>query len=355
MALNIYNTHTLLMAVEQLCPVPTFLKDRYFPTNTATDVFSTDDVLIEYKDGNRKIAPFVAPRKGGVTMLRQGSKMERFEPPYIAPRRILTIDELKKRGFGEALLSNLTPAQRQLTMLLKDASELADFITRREEVMAAETMLTNGCIMKHIADDHTEGDDKDIRFYDGEDNPAQFTVSTAWDEDGAKIIEDINAMAKMLTSKGLPAKDLIVAPDVAPVILHNPVIKELLDIRNYSMGNVAPIELPNGATRIAVLNVYGRMIDVICYEEQYEDENGNLKNFIPDGTVILTAPAAGRTLYGAVTQVEQADGEFHTYTGKRVPKYMSSAEGNTRTLTLTSRPLLIPNHKNPWVVAKVTE
>ena len=69
----------------------------------------------------------------------------------------------------------------------------------------------------------------------------------------------------------------------------------------------------------------------------------------------LTAPAAGRTLYGAVSQVEQADGLFHTYTGKRVPKYLSNAEGNSRSLTLTSCPLLIPNNKNPFIVAKVLD
>ena len=68
----------------------------------------------------------------------------------------------------------------------------------------------------------------------------------------------------------------------------------------------------------------------------------------------MAAPNAGRTVYGAVTQVEQSDGEFHTYTGQRVPKYVSNADGNTRTVMLTSCPLLIPNKKNPWVSAKVT-
>ncbi len=62
---------------------------------------------------------------------------------------------------------------------------------------------------------------------------------------------------------------------------------------------------------------------------------------------VLTAPGAGRTAYGAVSQVEQSDGEFHTYAGRRVPKYVSSAEGNSRTLTISSRPLMIPNNKNP--------
>ena len=103
MHFNFYDTHTLLMSVQQLVPVPSFLKDRYFPTNAATDIFSTDDVLVEFRDGSKKLAPFVAPRKGGVTMLRNGYTMERYTPPFVAPKRSLSIDDLKKRGFGEAL------------------------------------------------------------------------------------------------------------------------------------------------------------------------------------------------------------------------------------------------------------
>lgn len=67
MPFNFYDTHTLLMAVQQLTPAATFLRDRYFPTNDASDIFATDDVLVEFRDGSKKLAPFVAPRKGGVT------------------------------------------------------------------------------------------------------------------------------------------------------------------------------------------------------------------------------------------------------------------------------------------------
>ena len=111
MAFNFYDTYNLLMAVRELTPPSTFLRDRYFPTNDATDVFSSTYVLAEYKDGSKRLAPYVAPRKGGVTILRQGYEMRQYEPPFIAPRRMLTIDDLKKRGFGEALLSNLPPGR----------------------------------------------------------------------------------------------------------------------------------------------------------------------------------------------------------------------------------------------------
>lgn len=353
MAFNFFETHTLLMAVEQLSPASSFLRDRYFPTNDASDIFATDDVLVEYKDGTKRLAPFVAPRKGGVTILRKGYTMERYTPPFIAPRRALTLDDLNKRGFGEALYTQLTPEQRQQTLILKDAEELGAYITRREEAMAAETMLNNGCVMKHIADDATEADEMDIRFYAGEANPAQYTPGVKWDDDNANIIADLGAMVRMLTSKGLRATELVCSPDVADAIINNPAIKELLNNRRYELGNVEPEVLPAGAAVMAHLNVNGRIIAVISYDETYTDEDGVDKPYIPSGKCILTAPAAGRTLYGAVSQIEQADGEFHTYAGKRVPKYLSNAEGNTRSLTISSRPLMIPNNKNPFIVADV--
>ena len=353
MPFNIFDTHHLLMAVEQLTPAPSFLLNRYFPTNEATDIFATDDVLAEYKDGSKKLAPFVAPRKGGVTILRNGYTMERYTPPFVAPRRALTIDDLNKRGFGEALYSQLTPAQRQQVLLMKDASELGDFITRREEAMAAEVMLTGGCVMKHIADDADAGDEMEIRFYNGEVNPSSYTPSVKWDEADADIIGDLDQMIQMLTKKGLRASELVCSPDVADAVVNNEKIQKLLDIKNYHVGEVNPVELPAGAAIVAKLNVRGRIISIISYDETYTDDAGADHLFIPSGKCVLTAPAAGRTLYGAVSQVEQSDGAFHTYPGKRVPKYISNAEGNTRSLTVSSRPLPMPNAKGCFISAEV--
>lgn len=350
MALDIFSTHTMLAAVQEINPLHTFLRDRYFPTNDSTDLFATEDVLVEYRDGSKKLAPFVAPRKGGVTVLREGYRMDRYTPPYIAPKRPMTADDLKKKGFGEALFSNLTPAQRQGALMMKDFEEMDVMIARREEAMAAETLLTNGCIMKHIADDVAEGEEMSIQFYDGEKNPAQFTPAADWNEADADIIGDIYAVCEMLAAKGLASSDLIVSPDVGSAILANETILKMLDNRNIVIGGVDPAQLPNGVTKIARLNCKGHVVDVLQYSESYTDDEGKNVPYITAGKAIVTAPGCGRTLYGAVTQVEQADGQFHTYTAKRVPKYISNAAGNTRELYLTSCPLCIPNNKNAWVV-----
>lgn len=356
MAFNFYDTHTLLASVQQLPPLHTFLLDRYFPTNAASDIFATDDVLVEYKKGSKKAAPFVAPRKGGITILRDGYTMKRFTPSYIAPKRSLTIDDLRKRGFGEALYTNLTPEQRQGVIMLGDLDELRNMNMRRKEAMAAEVIFTNGCIMDEYVDDFHNFEEREVRFYDGEQNPAVYTPAAKWDTteaSGKQMINDVAAMISMLTSRGLPATEVLVAPDVADVILANEWILKLLDNRNYQIGGVDPELLPAGASKIARLNIKGRMIDFLSYEDTYTEMDGTVKQFIPAGKIAVCAPAAGRTVYGAITQVEQADGEFHTYTGVDVPKYLSDAAHNVREVTLSTAPLCMPNNENPFISALV--
>lgn len=349
MALDIFKTHTMLAAVQELNPLYAFIRDRYFPTNDTTDLFSTDDVLVEYRDGNRKRAPFVVPRKGGVAVLREGYGVKRYTPPYIAPKRSLTIDDLNKKGFGESLYSQLTPAQRQGALMMKDFEELDEMIVRREESMAAETLLNSGCVMKHITDDPNKPEEFEIHFYDGGSNPYQYTPGTDWDKPGADILGDIYTVAEQLAKRGLPASDLIVAPDVGSAILADEKLLKLFDIKSVQVGGIDPEKLPNGVTKLGRLNCKGHVVDVLQYSETYTDDEDKSVQFIPAGKAILTAPGCGRTLYGAVSQVEQSDGEFHTYTGKRVPKYLSDANSNTREVFLTARPLCIPVRKGAWV------
>lgn len=356
MAFNFYDTHTLLTSVQQLQPIHTFLLDRYFPTNAARDIFATEDVLVEYKKGSQKASPFVAPRKGGITVLREGYTMKRFTPSYIAPKRTLTIDDLRKRGFGEALYSQLTPEQRQGVIMLGDLDDLRDMNTRRKEAMAAEVIFTNGCIMHEYVDDFHNFEEKEVRYYDGESNPAVFTPAAKWDTteaSGKQIISDLASMIYMLTSRGLPATEVLVAPDVADVMLANEWILKLLDNRNYQIGGVDPETLPAGASKICRLNIKGRMIDVLSYDDTYTDVDGSVKQFIPAGKIAVGAPAAGRTVYGAISQVEQSDGEFHTYTGTDVPKYISDAAHNIREVQLSTAPLPMPNNENPFITAQV--
>ena len=346
-------TQTLLAAIEQTTPATTFLRDRYFPSNPNTDVFNTDEVLVEYRDGNKKIAPFVSPRKNGRVILRDGYAIESYAPANIAPKRPLYIDDITKKGFGVALFSNLTPEQRQGALIMKDIKDMTEMIKRREEAMAAETMIDNGCVMKHYADKGDEYEEKKINFYDGETNPAVYTPSVDWSNSQADILGDMYQMIDFLIKNGNAASEMIVGANVVDAILNNDTIYKQLDNRRYEIGKIAPVELPNGVARIAQLIVKGHKIDILSYVETYEGEDGTDTPYIPANKVIMTAPGVGHTSYGAVTQLEQSDGAMHTYPGMLVPHYVSDARNNSREITLTSRPLLMPKKKNPWISADV--
>lgn len=352
MDLDLTKTHTILAAYEAIPKVPAFLKDRYFPTNAMTDVFNTDDVLVDYRDGSKKAAPFVVPTVGGKIIDRSAFTTDRYTPPLIAPQRTLSIDDLKKRGFGEAIFNNVAPADREALITLRDLRELDEMTTRREEIMAAETLINSKCVMKQW-DGSNYDTTETIQFYSGGSNPYQYTPAKGWDTSEGVILQDLNQMVLMLTRKGLPAEELVVSGDVADAIINNTAIQKLLDNNRMNLGGIVPLELPEGAAHIGTLNVFGKMIKIISYVETYENDEGTVTPYIPDGTVILTAPGAGRGLYGAVTQLEY-DGAFYSYTGRRVPKYLPDPKTNVRTMTLSSCPILIPKNKGAWISAKVT-
>jgi hypothetical protein len=353
MAFDVNSTYEYLMAVQEVTPPTSFLRDRYFPS-TESDLFNSEKVLAEFKDGNKKIAPVVAPRVGGVTMQRKGSEMKEVSPPTVAPKRSTSLDDIRKRGFGEAILPTITPEERESQLALRDAAELDDFITRREEQIAAELLQKNGYVLKQYTDDLGIYEPFEIFFYDGSSNPALYTVDTPWTGTGADILKDIEGMIKELTTRGLSASELLIAADVGDVILNDPAIykKLLIPDGKYNLGKVDPKLLPQGAALLATLNIKGRNIDILTYDETYENDEGGNVPYIASGTAILTAPGIGKTLYGAVTQIEQDDREFHTYAARRVPKVFIDVENNVKDVTITARPLLIPVNKTPFITAK---
>lgn len=346
--IDLYNTRQLIAAVQGIDPRPSFLAGRYFPTNDATDIFSTEKVLVEYRKGQRGLAPFTGRNGAPVVIGRAGQEMREYTPPTVAPARILTVDDVAKRGFGEALMPSISPEARADYLALADMEELDGYITRREEAMAAEVLLTNGCTMKAVTDDLGVTVEDELRFYSEESNPAVMAFDTSWDNPKAPILKYLGNMARYLTSRGLPASDLVCAPDVADAIVNNEGVQKLLDNRRVAIGEAAPKLEASGASVMCQLNVYGRMIDVISYDETYTDESGAVRQYIPAGKVVMTAPGSGRKLYGAVTQLGD-DKNMHTYFGRRVPRVTANQEDNLRKLTVTSRPLLIPADVNPFV------
>ncbi len=353
--INIYQTQTMVRALELIPPKPTFLKDRYFHS-TDEDVFLTEDVLIDYKDEHqRKLAPCVVPRKGGILVGREGYRTERFTPPYVAPERIMTIDILNKRQFGESLFSQRKPAEREAAILRKDLTELSEMIDMREEFMAAKTIFENGYTMRQYADEY--GGDKyeefDIHFYDESANPAVYTPSASWDKGDDQFYQDLTLMVRSAKRRGIRITDLLMGSEVALEIMKNNFLLKLLDNRRIQIGKIEPRELPNGVTIYGEIVVDGTVLELISYTLQYVDEKNKVQDLVPADSIAVTAPEMGKMLYGAVTQIEETDRNYHTYAARRVPHVVTNVKDSIRTLTEKSRPLAVPKIKNSAISAKV--
>ena len=349
MAFDYNHIPSFIAAIKEEKPFSTFLKDRYFPNG---ENFATDEVLIEYKKGNKKLAPFVAPRVGGVTIKRDGYEAKTFAPAYIAPKRNLTIDDLKKKRMGESLYSQMSPEDRASEIMMDDENELDESIARRENWMAAQLLINASIVMEAKTDNPDVNEEKEIYFYEGNSNDWIYTVSKEWSDPTADIIGDIAAMCQAQAAEGVQGTELLVDAVTGAAILNNTKIKELLDNRNYNVGTVDPELKAFGVAKLATLNCNGYVVDILQYVEEYEAENGQSVPYLPKGYATLLAPACGQTSYGAVTQLED-DEEWHTYAESRVPLILADKKGQSKELRLASAPLLMPLRHHAWITAHV--
>lgn len=351
MPISVFNTYYMAGMIEEIVLMPSFFLDRYFPTVDGLDIFNSDKVLVEYRDGDHRMAPFVVRRAGDIPIGRSGYEIHEFEPPHILPSRLLTLDDLQKRGFGEALYSNSTPAERAQVLQMQDLTFLDRRIQRREEWMAAQTMINNGCTAISYIDDKTKGEPWDVFYYDTTgSNPAIYTVATKWDT-GGNFMGDVAAMAGDLLDRGLPATDLIVGTTVGQFIQSDEKLAKLLDNRRMEYGQLAPrMTAYPGVAWLGRLNFEGVDLDIYVVRETVADESGATQRLFPATSAMVTAPNCGHMMYARIDQMED-DREFHSFAMKRVPKFIADVEHDIRKLRLGARPLAAPHQKAPWMYA----
>ncbi len=349
-SLNFFDTYTLLAVEEEVVPQPCFFKERYFPTG-ADDVFAADKVLTEYRKGDRKLAPFVAPRAGDIPLERTGYEIREYQPAYIALSRLLTEDDLRKRGFGEALYPNMSKAQRAARLQLRDLQDMDKRIARREEWMAVQTMLNNACPMQEYIDGQTVGDELLVGFYSGESEHT-FEVAHKWNSSAGNFFGDVRAMCKMLARRGLAVADLVLGSQTADFVSNDPKVQKLLDNRRMEYGNLSP-ELTRypGVAFMGRLNFGGFLLNLFDVSESYANEAGEDTPYFPADGAMVTAPNCGHMMYGQITQIDYGNSEYSSYAAPRVPKFSLDQPNDARSLRLACRPLAAPRNYCPYIFA----
>ncbi|MCM1165672.1 MAG: major capsid protein [Ruminococcus sp.] len=345
--INIYDPRTMQKLISRMPPVHTFLKSKFFKN---VNTFNTESVDVDFKKGNRKLAPFVHRRIGGKTVPNTGYTTTTYTPPYIAPDKVTTVDNILKRMAGESLYNGFSPEERAVRKMAEDYSELDEMITRREEWMCAQAIFTGQIPI--IGEGLNEV--IDFNFTNKE------TLTKKWSSKDANPLADLKRWRKKVQETGFVNCNVcIMSDDAADALTNNETFRTKLDTKAYDIATIKPRELPDGVTYIGSINELG--LDLYTYNEWYLDDwtdpdNPTNKPLVPEGTVALLSTSAVYSMnYGAITIAKNKNGvdTIATYEAARVPDSWIERKPIRRFLQLNSAPLPVPHEVDSWFVAKV--
>nr|WP_325307610.1 major capsid protein [uncultured Oscillibacter sp.] len=347
---SIYEPRTMMGVIRKLPPVHTFFRSTFF---SREKTFVTKSVDMDYKKGARKLAPFVSREIGGKVVPNTGYTTETYTPPFIAPDRVTTIDDILDRQPGESLYSGRTPAQRAVIQMSEDFTDLREMILRREEWMCAQAMLTGKIVVLG------EGvkDTIDFRFTNlidiSKDAKRKWKGGTVQNK-----YADLKAWHEKVQKEGFTNCNVcIMASDVVTEFLMDEQIRKLLDVKNYALAVIKPTQKENNVTYIGTIHELG--LDLYQYNEWYVDDWTDPATpvelpMVPAGTLMMASTHAKYSMYyGAISILNQKTEKWETVAGKYVPDTFIKKRPDRRFLSLQSAPVPVPHEVDSWLVAKV--
>lgn len=335
--IDIFDTRTMLRALEQTKPVNTFLLDQFFSTVEQSD---TDTVDIDIIQSKRKLAPFVAPMHEGKIIESEGYTTRTFKPPYIKAKKITMAADIYKRQPGYTMYQNdLSPIQRAALKVGSDLKELQDSITRREEWMAAQA-LTMGKI--HVKG---EGVDQTIDLFMPEDHKISLPSNLKWTEPGSDPLRDLRHwQEKVVQDSGLVPRVTVMGREVLNAFIEHKKVQKILDNSRIYYGQIEPKNLPDGAKYWGTIDD----IAIYSYNEWFIDELGVERPMIPENKLILGATNARTARHYGVIQDLDATAAVRYF-----PKSWTHQDPSVRYIMLQSAPLVIPHQIDAFICAEV--
>ena len=347
---SIYEPRTMMGVIRKLPPVHTFFRSTFF---SREKTFVTKSVDMDYKKGARKLAPFVSREIGGKVVPNTGYTTETYTPPFIAPDKVTTIDDILDRQPGESLYSGRTPAQRAVIQMSEDFTDLREMILRREEWMCAQAMLTGKIVVLG------EGvkDTIDFRFTNlidiSKDAKRKWKGGTVQNK-----YADLKAWHEKVQKEGFTNCNVcIMASDVVTEFLMDEQIRKLLDVKNYALAVIKPTQKENNVTYIGTIHELG--LDLYQYNEWYVDDWTDPATpvelpMVPAGTLMMASTHAKYSMYyGAISILNQKTEKWETVAGKYVPDTFIKKRPDRRFLSLQSAPVPVPHEVDSWITVKV--
>lgn len=348
--ISIYDPRTMGKLVERMPKVQTFIKSTFFRN---VETFDTQKIDVDFKKGNRQLAPFVHKKIGGVTIDNEGYETNTYEPPLVAPNKITTVDDILKRTPGESLYGGKSPNQRAIEKMQRDFTELDEMITRREEWMCCQALFT-GKIPILDKDGKELQAEIDFNFT----NKVTLKEAEKWNKTQGGKLKQLKAWRKQVQKTGFVNCNVCIMGDEAlEAFIMDEEVQKLLDVERYDLAVIKPRELPNGVTYIGTIQ--GEGMDIYSYNEWFLDNWTNKdkpenKPLVPTNAVALLSTEANYSMYyGGVGVVDETGKTIAVVEGSRIPEQWVERRPPRRFLQLNSAPLCVPHEVDSWYVATV--
>jgi hypothetical protein len=338
--MDLFDTRTMLAALEQMLPAQSFILDLFFRT---IETSQTKYVDIDIMKGKRRMAPFVNPRLEGKMIEKRGYTTFTYAPPYIKPKMITTADEILKRQMGQTIYSSGgSPASYAQMQLGKDLAEMDEMILRREEWMAIQALQTGKIPVVG------EGVDDEIDFSMAANHLVTLSGGSLWSATStATPIENLEDWAeRILQDSGLTVDTIIMGKNAARYFINNADVQKKLDFLKMQMVTVAPQKIKLGARYIGSVD---SVADIFVYHDWYYDEiSGTEKPMLNPNKVLLGSTQARCTRHYGAIQDLAATGAV-----PRFPTSWESKDPSGRFVMLQSAPLPAPHQIDGFVCATV--
>jgi hypothetical protein len=339
MSIDLFDTRTMLAALEQMKPAKTFFLDTFFQN---VEVSLTKNVDIDVQKGARRLAPFISPSLQGKVIDKSGYTTFSFAPPYVKPKMITTAADIMKRAMGQNIYASGGRTGEELAsmQLGKDLAELDEMITRREEWMAAQAVQTGKVA---IVGDGVNGE---VDFNFDTNHLVTLSGNDLWsDTTNSTPIEDLEDWAELIGKDcGLTVDTVVMGKDAARAFINHPDVQKKLDQLKFNIAAIAPSKIMPGARYLGTVN---SVADIYVYHEWYH--NGTAEVAMMDTKKVLLGSKSARCTrhYGLIQDLECPAAVA------RFPKSWIEKDPSGQIVMLQSAPLPAIHQPDGFVCAKV--
>lgn len=295
-----YSTAFLLGAYGVIDRPNPFLYNLFYPLEQQ---FETEEVYFDKVQRARRLAPLVSPTSVGKAERIRGYAATSLTPAYVKPKHVIEPNRMLKRRPGERLLGEYTAEERRDLIILDTLQIQDDQITRREEYMATQLLLTGALTMT----DPEVGTVTGVNLQRNAAHTVALTGTARWGQSGVDALDNLRTWASQVQkNSGFHPSTVILDPLAANLLIKSPGIQQIMNSFRQTTGNVdLGGKVVGGIGNEAKFLGDTGEFKFWVYQQYFTDDQGNVTQFMPDNTVIMGDPVGcqGTRLYGAIQDV----------------------------------------------------